>query len=276
MTPRLLYELPPTGGRVTVNLEQSHYLLKVLRLNPGDPVEVFDGHGLRFNAKIVAIHGKLANLGVDPGERHQPLRKYELWLMQGLPSGDKMDWIIEKAVELGVTRLSPLECEHSIVKLSGPRKLKKMAHWQAQIEAACMQSQRDDLMRLDDLDTSQAGFDAPISTVFKFILDPSAKLSLLDAVRAATGHTPGDAVPGKVIPLSALTGGGSPATSIVMAIGPESGFSDRERRYAERVGFVAVSLGAQVLRTETAALVATAKLQAWLEMLQLPHFGGIL
>ena len=273
MTPRLLCELPATGGLVTVNLEQSHYLLKVLRLNPGDQVEVFDGLGLRFHAKIVATQGKLANLLVEPGERHQPIRKHNIWLVQGLPSGDKMDWIIEKAVELGVGRFSPIACERSIVKLSGARSLKKMAHWQAQIEAACMQSQRDDLLLLDDVNSSQAWFEGPTHGAFRFFLDPAAKLNLLDALRVSIGNSRDEATSNKIKALEAGAGAVSLTLTIIMAIGPESGFSDRERWLAERAGFVAVNLGNQILRTETAALVATAKLQAWLEIIQTPASG---
>jgi 16S rRNA (uracil1498-N3)-methyltransferase len=271
MTPRLLCELPATGGPVTVNAEQSHYLLKVLRLNPGDAVEVFDGRGLRFSAKLVATQGKLVSLLAEPGARHQPLRKHNIWLVQGLPSGDKMDWIIEKAVEIGVARFSPIECERSIVKLSGPRLVKKTAHWQAQIEAACMQSQRDDLMLLNDVTSSQAWFESPSRATFRFFLDPAAKLSLLEAVRVATGNTRDERALNEARPREALAGDATSAPMIIMAIGPESGFSDRERWLAERAGYVAVNLGTQVLRTETAGLVATAKLQAWLEMIQSQH-----
>ncbi len=273
MTPRVLCEIPATGGPVTINFEQSHYLLKVLRLNLDDQVEVFDGRGLRFHAKIVAIQGKLACLLANPGESHQPLRKHNVWLAQGLPSGDKMDWIIEKAVELGVARFSPIECERSIVKLSGPRQSKKLAHWQAQIEAACMQSQRDDLMQLDDVNTSQAWFEGPTSATVRFILDPAAKLSMLDGVRASIGNTRDVTASTKRVPVEPLVSATLPTTTFIMTIGPESGFSDRERWLAERAGFVAVNLGVQVLRTETAALVATAKLQAWLEMIQKPASG---
>lgn len=276
MTPRLLCELPAAGGLVTVNLEQSHYLLKVLRLSPGDKVEVFDGRGLRFQASIVSIEGKLASLLATPGERRQPLRKYNIWLVQGLPSGDKMDWIIEKAVELGVVRFSPIECERSIVKLSGQRMSKKMEHWRAQIEAACMQSQRDDLMRLDAIHTSQAWFERPTRAAFKFFLDPAAALSLLDALRVSTSITRENAVQNKMEDRDALPLDAASSTTFILVIGPESGFSDRERWLAERAGYTAVSVGTQVLRTETAALVATAKLQAWLEVLRIHPSDNIL
>jgi 16S rRNA (uracil1498-N3)-methyltransferase len=256
MTPRLLCDLPPAGGLYQANPEQSHYLLKVLRLNPSDPVELFDGRGLRFSAEIFAIEGKTAQISAQAGLNHWPRRPYGLWIAQGLPSGDKMDWIIEKAVELGVERFSPLECERSIVKLTGPRLVKKMSHWHHEIEAACMQSQRDDLMILDEVQPSERWLAAPRGASLKLALDPSGKLGALDALRAWKAK---EQLP---IAAQALSRG-----TIVLAIGPESGFSNRERGLAERAGFEVVSLGNQVLRTETAALVAAAKVQAWLELL---------
>jgi 16S rRNA (uracil1498-N3)-methyltransferase len=256
MTPRLLCQLPETGGTVTATAEQSHYLLKVLRLELGDAVQIFDGQGLRFEAKIQGIEGKAVQLLVEPGRRHHLYERPTIWLLQGLPSGDKMDWIIEKSVELGVSRFSPMECERSIVRLSGPRLVKKMIHWRAQIEAACMQSQRDDLMLLDEAQSSEACFNRFNGATLKFLLHPEAPLNLLEALRTMRHATP---------PASSK----SPmaAASLVLAIGPESGFSQGERSIARRAGFSEVNLGAQILRTETAALVATAKLQAWLEVI---------
>ena len=255
MTPRLLCELPASGGPVSASTEQSHYLLQVLRLNVGDEVEIFDGRGLRFQAKITAIQTKSAMLLAEPGRRQAPLRSENIWIFQGLPSGDKMDWIIEKAVELGVNRLSPMECERSIVKLSGPRLDKKMAHWRAEIVAACMQSQRDDLMLLDTVQTTELCLTRPSGPALQYFLDPGAKLSLLDALRTSKRER------------SEPQDQAASIAPIKIVIGPESGFSDREKWLAERNGFTAVSLGAQVLRTETAALVATAKIQAWLEVI---------
>jgi 16S rRNA (uracil1498-N3)-methyltransferase len=255
MIPRLFCDIPPSGGKVAATAEQSHYLSKVLRLNLGDAVELFDGKGLRFQAKIAAVHGKFVHLDAVKGELVQAPRPHPIQILQGLPSGDKMDWIIEKAVELGVVRFSPMACERSIVNLSGPRLDKKMAHWQAEIEAACMQSRRDDLMVLDQVQTSARCLESQEPTAPKFLLDPGSKLGLLEALRLER----------ELLSLSVNSTASRP--NIVLAVGPESGFSDREREQAERAGYIPVSLGEQILRTETAALVGTAKLQAWLEMM---------
>jgi 16S rRNA (uracil1498-N3)-methyltransferase len=267
MTPRLLCNLPAEGGVYIATPEQSHYLLKVLRLSPADLIELFDGRGLRFNAKLHAVEGKSAHIFASQGIRTQAPTVDPIWIMQGLPSGDKMDWIVEKAVELGVARFSPIECERSIVKLSGPRLTKKMLHWRGEIEAACMQSQRDDLMTLDEIQSSQQCFTNPSSATLKFLLEPQASKSFLEALIDAKRP---NAVQSQVSVREQANRQIEPALSsnhmIILAIGPESGFSDREKWLAERAGFTSVHLGSQVLRTETAALVATAKLQAWLEI----------
>jgi 16S rRNA (uracil1498-N3)-methyltransferase len=255
MIPRLFCEIPASGGTVAATAEQSHYLSKVLRLNLGDAVELFDGKGLRFQARISGVHGKFVHLEAGQGKAAQAKRLHPIQILQGLPSGDKMDWIIEKAVELGVVRFSPMACERSIVHLNGLRLDKKMAHWQAEIEAACMQSRRDDLMVLDRVQTSERCLESQEVGAPKFLLDPGSKLGFLEALRLTKDR------------LSLSVNSTAPSPTIVLAVGPESGFSDREREQAERAGYVLISLGEQVLRTETAALVGTAKLQAWLEMM---------
>ena len=254
MIPRLLCPLPAGGGRLQLSAAQAHHLLKVLRLKHGDALQCFDGQGLRFAAQLELVDTRQAWVQAAPGERIWSAPAPTLWLAQGLAGADKMDWVIEKAVEIGVARLTPLACERSIVKLDASRAQRKAAHWQAQIEAACMQSQRDALMQLDPLQASSTWLQAMAAHPGpKLILDPQAGSGLLAMLRLLTMQSSSTALPGALM------------HGLVLLIGPESGFSDQERALAARSGFAAAHLGQQVLRTETAALVACSKVQAWCE-----------
>ena len=254
MIPRLLCPLPASGGRLQLSKAQAHHLLKVLRLRQGDALQCFDGHGLRFEARLEIEGGSQAWVQAGAGQQVWTPPSPRLWLAQGLAGGDKMDWVVEKAVEIGVARLTPLACDRSIVRLDAARAERRHGHWQAQVEAACMQSQRDALMQLDPLQASNAWLlsmkDHPGP---RLILDPQADQGVREALHGLTRQ--------------ALAAGASAPLlqGLVLLVGPESGFSDQERDEARRCGFVPAHLGRQVLRTETAALVACSKLQAWIE-----------
>jgi 16S rRNA (uracil1498-N3)-methyltransferase len=256
MVPRLLCPNAVPLGLLRLNAEQSHYLTKVLRLGVQAPVEAFDGRGARFPATIDAIDGKVVSLQLGAGRFRSASPQPRVWIAQGLATGDKMDWIIEKAVELSVDRVTPLECERSTMRLQGLRAEKKSAHWNALVEAACMQSQRDHLMALDPVQTFVSWVSMDMQADLKVMLDPSAGQSLLSCLQQSgiSGAKPSTPAPA------------CPAT-IVIVVGPESGFSSQELHLAHTHGFKCASLGSQILRTETAALVAAAKVQAWLDIL---------
>jgi 16S rRNA (uracil1498-N3)-methyltransferase len=253
MTPRLLIPIADLlipdqiGPRsVTLDRARAHYLTRVLRLSEGDPIEVFDGQGGRFQGRVTRSSSGQCEVRIEsrlPGSAQGPLT---LTLAQCLSSSDKMDWTIEKAVELGVSNIIPLFSERSVVRLDRDRSERKMKHWEAIIEAACMQSGQDRLPSLalpQNLQAWLAGAERP---GLKLALDPGARLPLVTAVETA-------------LPSLTLA---NETTEVTLLIGPESGLSGAERAAARRAGFEAVSLGPRVLRTETAGLAALAVLAA--------------
>lgn len=244
MTPRVLIAPPDASSRpeghhtVALSERQHHHLLRVLRLRPGDAVEAFDGRGTRWNAILIESDGGLelelgARAQVDTGG---PL---DIHLGQCLSTADRMDWTIEKAVELGVRSISPLSCARSQVRLDSSRAARKLEHWRAVIEAACMQSGCDNLPELHPVRELKTWVQAVDST-HRLLLDPRSDESLSAfASRAALRED-----------------------RISLLVGPESGLSDDEVSAAKASGFNPVRLGRRTLRTETAGLAAVAALQA--------------
>ncbi|MEN9315975.1 MAG: hypothetical protein RIS35_2368 [Pseudomonadota bacterium] len=239
MTPRLHLPGPlAPGEHRTLERETSHYLCRVLRLAGGDPVEVFDGGGVRHAASIARPDARACALLIGerlPSGAESPLR---ITLAQCVSAGEKMDWTIEKAVELGVAAIAPLTSQRSVVRLDGERTRKRAEHWQRIVVAACMQCGRDLLPELH-----------PAQPLAAWIGRPS------DALRLAL-------VPGARTRLAELPPPAGDAPAIELLVGPESGLSDEEVRLAVQCGFVPVSLGPRVLRTETAGLAAIAALQS--------------
>lgn len=220
--------------------------VQVLRLNPGDDITLFDGRGGSHAATLVEIGKRhaLARIGShDPSEAEPPFR---VTLAQGLAAGDKMDWLIEKAVELGVAAIQPLQAARSVVRLSAERAQKRHAHWQALIEAACEQCGRNRLPEVAPVANLEAwlGLQANPATALgtRMLVSPRASQSL---VSFATEQR------------NALLDGG-----VTLLIGPEGGLAPDEEAAALRIGFTSVSLGPRILRTETAGLACLATLNA--------------
>lgn len=238
MIPRLLVPDAVAGAEVAVAADRAHYLLEVLRLRAGDPVEVFDGRGTRLQARIVAADRRGARLAIGarlPGPPPSPLRAT---LVQGIAQGDRMDLVIEKACELGAERIVPVFTERGMVRLDAARAARRHAHWQRVAEAACMQSGRDALPVIE----------APLALAAWLDEAPRA-----DALRLLLS-------PGATVP---LTGAGIDAgRPVEILVGPESGLSGAEEERAAAAGFAPIRLGARTLRTETAGLAALAALQA--------------
>ncbi|AHF05229.1 16S rRNA methyltransferase [Marichromatium purpuratum 984] len=211
----------------------ARHLAQVLRLGPGAEVVLFDGSGHDFPATIAhsGRDGVAVRLGA-PGLA-EPAPRLEIHLALGVSKGERMDFALQKAVELGVTRITPLRTERSVVRLDGARLARRLDHWRGVIVSACEQSGRRRLPRLDDLqalpDWLPAGWPGGL------ILDPRAE-------RALTTLTP-------------------PETGVTLLIGPEGGLSEREINQARAQGFTGVRLGPRVLRTETAPLAAIALIQ---------------
>jgi 16S rRNA (uracil1498-N3)-methyltransferase len=230
------------GPRSTVELPEavSHHAARVLRLKDGDTVVLFDGRGGEYDARLV-IAGR-SQESAETGERRDPERESPLrvTLVQAISSSDKMDLTIQKAVELGVTAIQPVFSAKSLVRLSGEREEKKLAHWRRIVIAACEQCGRNRLPEVREATSVEAcsrmsGISG--EAVLRLLLSPDGKAGL-KAITLKTGQ------------------------AITLAAGPEAGFSDDEERVLQRAGFVPIRLGPRILRTETAALAALAALNA--------------
>lgn len=222
-----IFELPP---------EAAHHAARVLRLRGGDRIELFDGAGHASRGVIEAIEGRrvlVGNIEADDADRESPLR---VLLAQALSSSEKMDWVVQKATELGVTEIQPLDTERSVARLTAERAAKRLEHWRQVAIAACEQCGRNTLPEthppLDIMAWLRRMQDAPQS---RFILLPQGAASL--------HRQP------------------APRNGVILLIGAEGGFSTAESDSALHSGFVPICLGARVLRTETAAVAGLAALQ---------------
>jgi 16S rRNA (uracil1498-N3)-methyltransferase len=211
--------------------------VQVLRLAPGDTLTLFDGAGGEYAARLdeVAKRHASATLGEHDSRESEP--PYSVTLAQGIAGGDKMDWLIEKAVELGVRRIVPLSTVRSVVRLSGDRAQKRTDHWRAIVRAACEQSGRNRIPEVDGPIGLAAWLDAPAA-------EAPVSTRLMLSPRATRGL---DALPIE-----------APNAPIQILIGPEGGLSPEEEAAALEAGYEPISLGNRILRTETAALAMLA------------------
>ncbi|NMG44526.1 16S rRNA (uracil(1498)-N(3))-methyltransferase [Aromatoleum toluvorans] len=224
----------PRAGEIQLPEALAHHAVRVLRLRDGDPLILFDGGGGEVPA-VLHVRGKqcFATLAERRDvERESPL---PLVLVQALASGDKMDWIVQKAVELGVSALVPVQAERSVLRLAGERAAKRVEHWQQVAVSACEQSGRNRVPAVAPI-TGLRDFLARPHDGVRLVLDPTATTRLLDAER--------------------------PAGAVQLLIGPEGGWSDEELAACRSAGCGGVTLGPRVLRTETAGIAAIAALQA--------------
>jgi 16S rRNA (uracil1498-N3)-methyltransferase len=240
--PRFYCPQPLLAGSIVDLPEAVAHHLHVVRQQAGDELVLFNGEGGQVRARLAEIGKRRASAEVVAIEAVDVELPYSVTLAQGLPEGTKMDWIVEKAVELGVAAIQPLAAQRSVVRLSAERADKRQAHWQGVIVAASEQSGRNRLARLDALQDfgrwiAQAA-DGP-----RILLSPRATESLAGWARA------------------------TPPQAVSFVIGPEGGFSAQEEEAALAHGALFLSMGPRVLRTETAGLAALAVLAA--------HWGGI-
>jgi len=226
------------GSDITLPAQAGEHLTRVLRLEAGAPFVLFDGRGGEYAAQLGTRQGKSVRaqvLGHQPIERESPL---DVTLVQGIARGERMDLIVQKATELGVSRIVPVFAERSVVRIDLKQRDRKHEHWQAITISACEQCGRNRL----PLVAAPAALDAALKT-----LPANATRLLL----AADG-------PESVAALAARAG----EAPLALLIGPEGGLADAEKQLALARGFVACRLGPRILRTETAGLAALAALQA--------------
>lgn len=234
MTPRFYCNRPlAIGTEVALDDGAAHHALRVLRLRAGDEVTLFGGNGGEFSG-LLRVDGRRVMVGVgahDPVERESPLA---ITLVQGLASAERMDYAVQKAVELGVAGVQPVVTARSVSKLDDARADKRVAHWRQIAIASCEQCGRN---RLPDIHPPRAlhGWLAlPSNASLRLLLAPDAGETLAD--------------------LPKPTGG------IDVLVGPEGGLTNAEATAALSAGFRAVRAGPRILRTETAAPAALAAL----------------
>ena len=232
------------GASLALLAQAAAHVARVLRLGTGDALTLFDGRGGEWTARIASVQGHRVRVTPETHlaiERESPLA---VTLLQALARGEKMDWVLQKATELGVARILPVATERSVVQLDGERAGKRLAHWQGILAAACEQCGRNRLPELLPPARLEAAC-AATSAATRLVLAPGAAASLVATVRGMAEGADG---------LAAYHG-------IALLIGPEGGLSESEIRTALAHGFVAVGLGPRVLRTETAAIAAIGLLQ---------------
>ena len=225
-----------TGSEVLLPDAAAYHVARVLRLRAGAPLVLFVGSGGDFRAEIVAVDGDRVRARV--GERSAGLRESPLaiTLVQAVSRGERMDWTLQKATELGVKRIQPVLSARSVVRLDEQQAAKKLRHWQAIVAGACEQCGRSVLPEVR----------APLDLA-RFLAESSREG--LRLVLSPNGP-------------ASLAGLASTAARVELLIGPEGGLDDAEIDVAARAGFAPVRLGPRVLRTETAGIVALTVLQA--------------
>lgn len=221
---------------LSLTKEAANHVVRVLRLTTGAALNIFDGHGHEYSAVIHSVDKQQTIVKIIAAKNIECESPLRIHLGQGVSRGEKMDYTIQKAVELGVNEITPLLTERCGVKLSAERWEKRMSHWNNIIIAACEQSGRNYLPLLHEPQSLQQ-WTLNIATDFKLLLNPHATQKLTDiAVKMA---------------------------SVSLLIGSEGGLSEAEISLAQQRDFVNLRIGPRVLRTETAALAAIAILQSY-------------
>jgi len=235
---RLLAPLPsPLPATLTLEGERFHYLVRVLRLAEGDGLEVFDGLGRACPAKVARVGPATAELSL--GEEVEQRKGAALSLIQGMPKGDKLEWVLQKGTELGATHFFPADTARSVVKLSAERAQERVKRWVKIVEEAARQCQRADV---------------PWVEPPRLLLDAVAALPQGTAVLVLDEEE-------RARPLSHAFREVPALAPLALVVGPEGGLERAEVAGLVALGGQAVSLGTRILRTETAALVGLALLQ---------------
>jgi 16S rRNA (uracil1498-N3)-methyltransferase len=231
-----IYQPVPLQPQARLRLDEkaSHHLARVLRATTGDTLTLFNGEGGEYEAVITHIDKKGVDVEIRSFNTRDAESPVEIILAQGIARGEKMDFIVQKAVELGVTTIIPLITERCNVRLEGEREEKRLQHWQSVISSACEQSGRNRLPAI----TAPLAFKEWLPQVqadLRFVLSPHVDKKLSEAMS-------------------------SPA-SILLLIGPEGGLSDQEVAMAIGQQFLPLNLGPRVLRTETATIAVLSVMQ---------------
>jgi 16S rRNA (uracil1498-N3)-methyltransferase len=228
--------LSVTAEMVTLPDAAAHHATRVLRLRNGDAVTLFDGNGEERRGVIESI-GRDVTVTLQAAAPGIAEPSLQITLIQALPSSDKMDWVVQKAVELGVTAIQPVMAKRSVVKLDGDRARKRVLHWQEVAISACEQCGRNTIPAILPLmELNQYLVREHKEDERRFLLDPVGGQRLRKMDR--------------------------PSGPLALLIGPEGGFEAGEIDLARSLGFNSLQLGPRVLRTETAGIAALAAMMA--------------
>jgi 16S rRNA (uracil1498-N3)-methyltransferase len=237
MTPRFFLPSPLAVGReVALPPNAAHHVSAVLRLRPGDAVTLFDGSGGEYGARIERMTSRAVDVVVGEhraSERESPL---SVTLVQAVIAAERMDYVIQKSVELGVSEIAPVTCARGVTRLDASRAERRAEHWRQIAIASCEQCGRNRL----------PGVHAPadLTTWLRRASAAGARLLLAPAAQTTLGSI------------------GAPANGIELLVGPEGGLTPDEEAAALAAGFNAIRVGPRVLRTETAGPAMLAAMNA--------------
>jgi 16S rRNA (uracil1498-N3)-methyltransferase len=223
------------GQRLAVEGSAGNHIVRVLRSRVGDELTIFNGRGGEYGASIEEIRRDTVQVSVRERRDEERESQFDLTLAQGMSRGERMDWVVQKATELGVTRIVPVFTERSVVHLDERQAAKKVQHWRGIAVSACEQCGRNVVPQIAVPVTLYGLLEQPLGKGISLLLSPTAQQRIVDIA-------------------------GSPAGATVL-IGPEGGLARMEHDAALRAGFTSVRMGPRVLRTETAAVCALALLQ---------------
>ena len=223
------------GNDVELDSNALRHVVQVLRLKAGHPLILFNGEGGEYTAELTRVEKRRATAHITEFQDINRESNLYTHLGLGISKGERMDFALQKSVELGVNEITPLFTEHCVVQLGDKRALKKREHWQAVIISACEQSGRNTLPIVNAPQSIKHWINISSSTT-KLILDPVASTTLATVKPGTAG--------------------------VILAIGPEGGFSQTEIDLAQENDFIGITLGPRVLRTESAAIASLTAIQA--------------
>ena len=242
-TPRFYTRLALSpGARLELPEPVARHAVRVLRLGVGAEITLFDGRGGEYPATIEHIEKEHVTVHLGNWLLRECESPLQVTLIQAVQAGDKMDFTLQKAVELGVSAFYPVTSRRSVVRLSGDRAAKRVAHWQGVAAAACEQCGRNQVPVVGTLESVEQWLARPAPGTLRLMLAPDAK---------------------EILPAN------PPTLSVQLLVGAEGGLDPNEIAAAQSAGFIAVRLGPRILRTETAGPAALAAMQAlWGDFLE--------
>lgn len=228
-------------GEAVILGDDAHHLSRVMRARPGEIVIVSDGAGRTVEAELEELQPERVKARIVRAVERRSEPQVDVWLAQSLPKGDKMETVIQKASEIGAARIVPFLSERTVVQYDAKKEAKRTARWRKIAKEAAEQAHRERIPEID----------APMPLRELLALSGEAELKLI-CYEKENGLQLRTALRKR------LAAGEPEARTVLVAIGPEGGFAEREIEAAEAAGFVPIGLGSRILRTETAGLVALA------------------